>query len=196
MDTGMIILAAGNSSRLGQPKQLLTYQGKTLLTIVSEEALKTSYRPIIVVLGAYADEISKAHRDPQISYVVNDNWQAGMASSIFTGLTALLDKNKALENVIIAVADQVFITARIFENLTENYQLTSKGIVASSYGETEGTPVLFNKKYFAQLLQLNGNMGAKKILAENPSDMSTVSFEKGHIDIDTATDYHNLNQNQ
>ncbi|SER25875.1 nucleotidyltransferase family protein [Pedobacter rhizosphaerae] len=196
MDTGMIILAAGNSSRLGQPKQLLTYQGKTLLTIVSEEALKTSYRPIIVVLGAYADEISKAHRDPRISYVVNDNWQAGMASSIFTGLTALLDNNKALENVIIAVADQVFITARIFENLTENYQLTSKGIVASSYGETEGTPVLFNKKYFAQLLQLEGNKGAKKILAENPSDMSTVSFEKGHIDIDTATDYHNLNQNQ
>lgn len=196
MDTGIIILAAGNSSRLGKPKQLLTYQDKTLLTIVSEAALKTSFHPVVVVLGAYATEVSKAHQGLKIQYVINEEWETGMSSSIATGLTALLDTKKDIENVIIAVADQVFITARIFEKLTENHQLTGKGIVASTYGETSGTPVLFNKKYFDQLLNLQGSTGAKKIVTENAADTAKVPFEKGLIDIDTAADYDNLIQNQ
>lgn len=164
MATGIIILAAGNSSRMGKPKQFLNYQGKTLLETVSDQAVQTSYRPIIVVLGAYAEDILKKHQNQQISYVVNNNWESGMSSSIYAGLSAILDQHRDIENVIIAVADQVFISSIIFEQLLAQHKLTHKNIVASKYAHTIGTPVLFHKNYFPELLALNGNDGAKTML--------------------------------
>jgi len=196
MAKGIIILAAGNSSRLGQPKQLLNYRGKTLLDLVSDQALGTSCRPVVVVLGAYAEEISKKHHHTEISYIVNNNWQTGMSSSIDTGLSFLLDQYKNIESVIIAVADQAFITSGIFEQLLAQHQLSGKNIVACSYAQTIGTPVLFHKNYFPELLSLSGNEGAKSILKKHKEDTATIEFEFGYIDIDTETDYHHLIQSQ
>lgn len=196
MNTCIIILAAGNSSRLGSPKQLLSYQGKTLLHKVSSEALITSCKPIIVVLGAYAKEIILQHNRPEITYIVNDDWQSGMASSIIKGLTTTLAINNEIENIIIAVSDQPFISAEIFENLIKAHISTNKGIVASEYAKTIGTPTLFNKKYFKQLLSLSGTAGAKKILEANVADSTTITFEMGYIDIDTENDYNNLINNK
>jgi len=192
MATGIIILAAGNSSRMGKPKQFLNYQGKTFLETVSDEAVKTSYRPIIVVLGAYAEEILKKHQNPEISYRMNNNWESGMSSSIYAGLSALLEQHQHIDNVIIAVADQVFITSIIFEQLLVQHQLTHKNIVASQYAQTIGTPVLFHKHYFPELLALSGNDGAKSMLKKYKEDAAAIEFELGHIDIDTETDYHHL----
>lgn len=194
MDTGIIILAAGNSSRMGQPKQLLSYQGKTLLDIVIEQALQTAYRPIVVVLGAYATEILAQHRHADINYATNEHWQTGMSSSITTGLLALLMQRPTLENVIIAVADQVFITSEIFNQLFDQHQLTGKNIVACSYAQTMGTPVLFHKNHFQEILSLDGNEGAKSILKKYKEDTAGIEFELGRIDIDTETDYHHLIQ--
>lgn len=192
MKTGIIILAAGNSSRLGRPKQLLNYKGKTLLNIASEEAIKSSLKPIVVVLGAFAKEILKDHHRPEINYMINDHWKEGMSSSISAGVTTLLDLEPELEHVIIAVSDQPFISSGIFENLLKKKKLTGKHIVASSYAETVGTPTLFHKKYFDQLKSLTGNKGAKDILIHHPEDTETLVFERGFIDIDTETDYNNL----
>lgn len=192
MNTGIVILAAGNSSRLGRPKQLLTFGDRTLLSIVMEEALETSYRPILVVTGAYATEITEIHEHPEVTYVYNTSWESGMASSIVKGISAILDININLENIILAVADQVMIHAKIFEKLQEKHQITGKDIVACSYAETIGTPVLFNKKYFSKLLQLRGEAGAKKLLLQYPSDIELIKFENGEIDIDTEADYKNL----
>ncbi|MCX2452276.1 nucleotidyltransferase family protein [Pedobacter sp. PLR] len=193
MKTGIIILAAGNSSRLGKPKQLLNYQGKTLLEIVSRAAIASSCKPIIVVLGAYATEISAKHHFPELKYVINDQWERGMSSSIAVGMSAVLAINQDIQQVIIAVSDQPFISAEIFENLIKTQQLSDKGIIASSYAETLGTPVLFSKKYFPQLLSLQGNQGAKQLLNEYPEDSSSLVFTLGDIDIDTTSDYNNLN---
>lgn len=192
MNTGIIILAAGNSSRLGRPKQLLTFGSKTLLSIVMDEALKTSYKPILVVTGAHATEITEKHRSSGVLYVHNPDWESGMASSIVKGIGAILDINSNLDNIILAVADQVMIHAKIFEKLQEKHQLTGKEIIACSYSETIGTPVLFNKKYFGKLLQLRGEAGAKKLLLQYPSDIELIKFENGEIDIDTEADYKNL----
>ena len=191
MKTGIVILAAGNSSRLGEPKQLLHFKGKSLLNIVCEEALKTSFRPIVVVLGAYADQIPRENGN-EINYKFNAEWEKGMASSISAGLTNLIGIDETIENVIITVADQVFITANIFENLVTEQKRSGKGIVAATYAKTTGTPVLFHKKYFEKLLSLEGNAGAKKIVQHHLEDTSTVSFEKGAIDIDTQEDYEKL----
>lgn len=191
-NTGIIILAAGGSTRLGKPKQLLIYKEKTLLNIVSDAALGTSLRPVVAVLGASSEEIRSAHQNRFIDYVVNPNWQLGMSSSIATGLTTLLNKEPSLENVIITVADQVFISSQLLEKLHTKQQVTGKGIIASTYSQTMGTPALFNKKYFQQLLALSGDSGAKSIFKLFPADIETVAFNKGAIDIDTASDYQNL----
>ena len=194
MGTGIIILAAGNSSRMGQPKQLLTYRGQTLLEIVSEQALQTTYSPIVIVLGAYAEEILKTHHHIEINYVTNEDWETGMSSSITTGLSAVLNQQPNIKNVIIAVADQVFITSKIFMQLVAQHELTGKNIVACSYAQTMGTPVLFHKNHFQEILSLDGNEGAKSMLKKHKEDTAVIEFELGHIDIDTETDYHHLIQ--
>ncbi|WP_145855635.1 nucleotidyltransferase family protein [Pedobacter suwonensis] len=192
MRTGIIILAAGSSSRLGKPKQLLDYNGKTLLQTVINEALATDCKPVIVVLGAYAQEIADQHRHNGINVVINQSWEEGMGSSIVAGLSTIVKNNSEIESIIIAVADQAFIKKRNFNNLIAKQKETGKKIIASSYNETIGTPVLFKKDYFEALLLLKGAEGAKNILKQYSEDLETVVFERGGIDIDTETDYNHL----
>jgi len=192
LKTGIIILAAGSSSRLGRPKQLLDYKGKTLLQTVINEALETSCRPVITVLGANAKEIASQHQHDQVNFVINESWENGMASSIVAGLSAMIKNNSEIESIIIAVADQAFIKMSNFNNLIEKQKETGKNIIASAYAETIGTPVLFKKRYFEALLSFKGTEGAKNILKQYPYDLETVVFEHGEIDIDTETDYKNL----
>jgi molybdenum cofactor cytidylyltransferase len=194
MSTGIIILAAGNSSRLGNPKQLLSFRGKTLLATTIEAAEQTPCAPVVLVLGAYANEILAAHVDLNINYIINDSWPAGMATSIAAGLSKMIDLEPNTENVIITVSDQPFVTSSIFQGLLDSWKNTGKNMIASQYAHTIGTPALFNRKYFEQLTLLKGNSGAKHILTRYVDDMTTIPFELGHIDIDTETDYKNLTQ--
>ncbi|MFC4390826.1 nucleotidyltransferase family protein [Flavobacterium quisquiliarum] len=190
--TGIIILAAGNSSRLGRPKQLLEYKESTLLKNTIFEALKVENVFVLVVTGANHETIEKELNFPEIRICLNTDWQNGMSSSIVKGLSELLNLNPDCEQCIFAVCDQPFVTSSIFENLIKEHQITQKGIVASAYSETLGTPVLFHKKYFKELLDLQGQEGAKKLIKKYAEDIASISFEKGSIDIDTEEDYNKL----
>ncbi|WP_316784559.1 nucleotidyltransferase family protein [Pedobacter frigiditerrae] len=196
MDNGIIILAAGNSSRLGKPKQLLSYKGKSLLEIATEAAIGTGVSAIVTVLGAYADEISAAHQRSNINYFINESWEKGMSTSIQAGLAELLKLNPAMENVIITVSDQAFLTAETLMQLIAEKEHTAYHIIASKYRNTIGTPVLFNKKYFTDLMNLTGDTGAKHLIKHHPNEVKSISFEKGFIDIDTEADYDNLTKQQ
>ncbi|MFC4211254.1 NTP transferase domain-containing protein [Pedobacter lithocola] len=192
MNTAIIILAAGNSSRLGKPKQLLKYKEQTLLQIVTEAALTTQFHPVIVVLGAYANEIKALHNHPDVIYILNEQWESGMSSSIGIGINEVLKDFPDTENAIITVADQAHITADVFTALYKKHQTDNKSIVTSSYSKTTGTPTLFNKKYFSKLVNLQGSVGAKDLIKQNIDDTASVPFELGSIDIDTESDYKNL----
>ncbi len=193
MKTGILILAAGNSSRLGQPKQLLKFKGKSLLQHVAEQALAAT--PFtVVVTGSNHTEIKKEIENLNILSVENAYWNEGMGTSINVGLNEILAVFPAMENVIISVCDQPFIEASVFEALISEQERSQKGIVASAYSGTSGTPALYTKKYFKTLSGLSGHEGAKKLLNRFREDTAEISFDRGAVDIDTIEDYQRLIQ--
>jgi molybdenum cofactor cytidylyltransferase len=191
----IVILAAGASSRMKQPKQLLPYHNKSLLAHTINEA-KKSLMPVIVVLGANALEIKTQTRNLEGEILVNKEWESGISSSIKAGLQKALAHFKEMQNCIFAVCDQPYISSNLFRELVDQKKKSSKKIVACSYADTLGTPCLFDKKYFDELLNLEGDHGAKSILQKYRNDVASVDFEKGKIDVDTKKDYEELLKNQ
>ena len=186
---GIILLAAGASSRLGKPKQLLTYNDKTLLQHSLQIAIATEIQSIVIVLGANSDLLSESLENQKIRTVINEGWSEGMASSIRCGMEALLNTAPALDGVIIMVCDQPFVTSKLLTDLVEKHQLTGKPIIASKYNSTLGTPALFDTTIFALLRLLKGDSGAKKMMQANPDWVESVDFPLGEFDIDTNGDY-------
>lgn len=190
-NTGIIILAAGNASRYGGVKQLLHFNKKTLLQHVIDEAVESGALPIVVVTGANADEIAESISENTVEVVVNENWKDGMASSILAGVKKAITINNDIENIIIAVSDQPFVTKQIFQQLYQKQLEGTRHIIASAYADTIGVPALFKQKYFDALMSLQGEEGAKKIIIAN-DDVTTIDFPQGVIDIDTKKDYEDL----
>ena len=190
-NTGVVILAAGASSRLGSPKQLLVYSGVTLLQHSIEAAQSSDAVSVVVVLGANADVI-RSEISNTANVVVNDSWKEGMASTIRFGLQTLVKLNPDVEAVVFMVADQPFVTAELLNDLMELNKKEQRSIVASKYGTTFGTPVLFTKRFFPELLELTGDVGAKSLVRKYLNETAFVPFPKGEIDIDTVEDYKNL----
>ena len=137
---GIIILAAGNSSRLGQPKQLLEYKGFSLLknTILQSSLVPKS--TVIIVTGAYKELIDNELSGIVTNAVYNPDWESGMASSIAIGLREVLALNPEIKTCILTVCDQPFLTTDVFANLLQQHIKTDKGIIASAYAETLGVP--------------------------------------------------------
>ncbi len=190
--TGIVILAAGNSSRLGRPKQLLPYRGKTLLSHVVAEALGASLQPVVVVTGAHHSEIEDSLRGQPVALAYNADWETGMASGIVAGLRKALSIKPNLPGVIVSVCDQPYISAELFRSLVEKHAMSGKGMIASVYSETMGTPVLFASRYFRELSVLSGDAGAKQLLRKYPVNVATIPFPKGSVDIDTEEDFEAL----
>lgn len=190
-ENAIIILAAGNSSRLGFPKQNVQFQGKTLLERTVLEAKKVC-KNIILVLGA--QDFADFANDDKITVVQNKNWQSGMGSSVKTGITHLYKNHSPVQNIIISVCDQPFISSQIFAALILKKKKSNKNIVACKYQNIFGVPVLFDTKYLQELLQLEDGEGAKTLLQKFGTDIDCIVFEKGYIDIDTLQDVENLMQ--
>jgi len=189
---GVLILGAGNSSRLGQPKQLLRYQGRTLIRQMGEEAIAAVDTPVMVVTGANADLVEEALRELPIEVVENDNWEEGMGSSIGIGISEMELLHPELSSIIIMVCDQPFVNATLLKKLIQHQQVTGKGIIGATYENTIGTPVLFGNQYFPALKELQGPDGVRQILRQSTGDIAIVSFPLGALDIDTADDYQQL----
>ncbi len=190
-NTCIIILAAGSSSRLGMPKQFLPFNNKTLLQHTVDEAWLSGAGKVLVVTGFEADTVSKAIEEQPVDIVFNRTWRDGMASGIVAGVGAAMISD-SIDSIIIAVCDQPFISAEIFGKLYRTHIESQKPIVVSAYSDTVGTPALFSKQYFDELLSLKGTEGAKKIVKANSGAAGMVAFPMGYIDIDTKIDYEKL----
>jgi molybdenum cofactor cytidylyltransferase len=191
----IIILAAGTSSRLGSPKQLLTYKGKNLLRHSVDEALETGCPSVFVVLGANSELLKKELKDKPVSIIENKSWEEGMASSIRCGLETIANTILRPDSIIFMVCDQPYVSSSLLLNLMKKKNETGKHIVASSYDDKIGTPALFHRSLFPALMELTGDKGARKLIADNPDKVASVQFPKGITDIDTKEDY-NLLKNE
>lgn len=192
--TGLIILAAGGSSRLGFPKQTLLYKGKTLIEIAIEAGLGSKCSTVNVVLGANAASIKNTIQHYPVHIIDNPDWKEGMASSIRLAVKTL-QSEPGIDSLIIMLCDQPFVTRATIDNLIYKQQETGKKIIASSYNGTNGVPILFSRSLFDELASLQGQDGAKRILITHIGEMAAVPFKKGGIDIDTIADYENLINN-
>lgn len=188
----LIILAAGKSSRLGSPKQLLEYKGKNLLQHSIDTALGSHASPLVLVLGSESDEIKKQLNKDRISIIENPDWESGMASSIRCGIQKILTDFNETDAVIIMVCDQPYVSSELLNQLIITHQTSGKNIIASRYDQILGTPALFHKNMFTELIALEGDRGAKVLFNKFSDEIALVDFKDGGIDIDTSEDYKNL----
>ena len=190
---GVVILAAGASTRLGEPKQLLEYHHKNLLQRTIDAAVNSAANTVVIVLGANADEVSGEIDRSGINVLINTEWEEGMASSVRNGLNELLFISPFTDAVILMVCDQPYVSSELVNDLIDKQKETGKSIVACNYGETFGPPALFHKTLFHELMHLEGDVGARKIIQHHSNEVATILFTKGNIDIDTKEDYDALN---
>ena len=188
----IIILAAGASTRMGQPKQLLPYQGRSLIQHTVESAIASLCKPVIVVLGANAQQIRAEVNQPLVKIVENSQWNLGMSTSIRSGILALANYSENIDAAVITVCDQPFISPEIINSLVSAYNYTGKPIVASQYAQTLGVPALFSSQFFSELAALNETIGAKHLIKKHREQVFGVDFPLGAIDIDTPQDYKRL----
>ena len=188
--TGIILLAAGASSRMGQPKQQLPYKGSTLLDHAITTATQSDAGMTVVVLGSHADLLSPIVQKHNIPFTIHEQWHQGMAGSIQAGMRILLENNPLMDGIMIILCDQPRVTTALLNHLISVKATLHKGIVACSYEQAVGVPVLFDKSYFPALMALQGEAGAKRVLQEFHDDVALVNFPEGSIDIDTPEDLH------
>lgn len=185
---GAILLAAGGSSRLGRPKQLVEFQGKTLIRRAAEMLVASVCSPVVVVLGAEIARCSDELAGLDISICINENWSDGISSSIKTGLRDLLELQPDVDAAVIALCDQPFVIDKDFNLLCETFFTAGLPIVAARYGETIGVPALFASEMFDELFSLEGDEGARKLIRRYVDTTSTVAIGRAKFDIDTPAD--------
>jgi molybdenum cofactor cytidylyltransferase len=186
---GVVILAAGASVRMGRPKQLLLYRGKTLIRRAAEAALASACHPVVVVIGAHAGPLKEELDGLPVLTADNRRWGEGMSSSIRSGLGALVAADPELEGAVIMLCDQPFVDAGVINRLADARRETGKNIVASEYGGARGVPVFFGRELFAELAGLDAAEGARRVIENHPHEVATISLPEAAVDIDTPYDY-------
>jgi len=185
-----ILLAAGESKRMGRTKQVLEFGQSTILEETVKNLLGSKIDELIVVLGHDAERLGRSLSitDERIRFALNERYKEGIGSSISCGV---LSANPDTDAFLIALADQPLIKINIINLLIERYLSTRHGIVTLVYRSSRGHPVIISKKYREELLELSGDRGAKDLLERHRDDVEAVQVESPEIvlDIDREEDY-------
>ena len=189
---GAVILAAGGSRRFGRPKQLVAFQGESLVRRSVRAATEAGLASIVVVAGESAAAIKNELRETSAAVIENGEWQRGLGTSIRCGLQELRALVPDLDAVVILACDQPFVEASTIAALIAEHDRSGKPMVASSYASTLGIPVLFDRSCFDALLALPDDSGAKALIESRRDEVAQIPFEPGAVDIDTRADFERL----
>jgi molybdenum cofactor cytidylyltransferase len=183
-----LIMAAGGSSRLDSPKQLLKWGDSYLVNHCVEVVSQAGIHPITVVLGSHAEEISAVLPLSGIDILINPRWQDGMSTSIKCGLNTLLDD---VDGVLIFLSDQPFISVELIQAIVaKSEEMNGEiDITAPRVNGQQCNPVLFSRSFFPQLMTISGDRGAKSLIAKNKAVWLDWPDENLLLDIDSAEDY-------
>jgi molybdenum cofactor cytidylyltransferase len=193
--TAGIILAAGESKRFGQPKQLVKLKGKYLIEWVLDAALDSHLEQVILVLGhAHRQIVQKLGtkvRQPRFEVVVNREYKEGQSRSLQMGLLAARNK---FPSVMFILGDQPLVDTETIDLLLNNFRFSNKDICLPVYRGKRGNPVIFSRKFYHHFLSITGDIGAREIVKNHPADVLEVEVENPRcvIDIDTENDLRDL----
>lgn len=185
---GAILLAAGSSSRLGEPKQFLRYRGETLIRRAVRAAVDAGCSPVVVVAGAAHERIMEELADLEVRVLHHAEWERGMGSSLRAGVEHALLHDPSLDALLLMVCDQPHVTAEVLTALIAARIISPHFAAASAYSETFGVPVIFPRALFQKLAALPDDHGAKQLLRTLSEQITRVPFPDGSIDIDTPAD--------
>ena len=189
--TAILILAAGESKRMGQPKQLLPYKDSNLLLEKIKQFQSLDNTVVFVVLGAYFKEIFPLLRELPVKVVMNTNWQEGMGSSLSKGI-GLIQKKQLFDRVLITLSDLPLLETSHYEDLIELSKSSGKRIIQTEYDETSGVPVVFDKSLFNGLSRLKNEEGAKPLIEKYKKEVLKLRSKTPFFDVDTSDAYQKL----
>lgn len=186
---GLILLAAGASTRMGRPKQLIPIEGRPLLERAVLAGLAAPVWPIVVVLGAHAASLRPTLARHPVLIAENPAWAEGMASSLRAGLATLGAFSPRIDFALVALCDQPAFSADTIRRLLATQAETGRSLVAARYQGHLGAPALFAREHFAALSALTGDEGARKLMARVPPDaLAAVDLPELALDLDTPED--------
>ena len=187
-----IILAAGESTRFGKPKQLLDWKGQPFVRSVAMTALEAGLSPVVVVVGANGEQVESAVADLNVRVVRNAKWQSGQGSSIKAGINELINFPTATGGAIFLLADQPQITTSIIRALVEKHAAELYSIVAPLVLDQRANPVLFDQVTFADLLGIEGDVGGRAIFHKHKVEYLPWHDDRMLLDVDTPEHYQRL----
>ena len=186
-----ILLAAGESKRMGRSKLLMPFGRDTILEQTIDNFLHSKINEVVVVVGHRAEEIIKTIANRPVKIAINPIYHQGMSTSIITGLNLIADRTQA---VMLVLADQPLVNSKTINRLIEDFCNHNKGIAIPTYQRRRGHPIIFSIKYKEALLDLTGDIGGKQIINQHPEDILevVVDSESINIDVNTLNDYQSL----
>lgn len=183
-----LVLAAGASARLGQPKQLLRVGGESLLRRTCRLALESGCSPVIAVIGSGAGRMRQELRGLNVSPVANPSWPEGMGSSLRCGMDTLLALDPPPDAVLLLVCDQPRLSREHLRRLLDEHRSSHAPIVASEYAGRAGVPAVFASSFFPQLAASSGDRGARDLIRNAADQARTLPWPDGAADIDRPED--------
>lgn len=180
-----VILAAGAATRFGSAKQLADIGGKVMLQHIIDSCRQLKSVDLYLVLGANTEEIQTRIKIDKTKIINNSEWQEGIGSSI---RAATLELQDSYEGILFLAGDQPFISTNQLDQLINSWRESPDRICAAKYLDTVGIPAIFPRSMYSQLILLEGDLGAKKLLLENHDNMQLIEMPEAAIDIDRPED--------